>query len=94
MENMKTLELQIKSKPFAKLGDEMHYDYKKGLSLRKYKKIFRMNSKQLSLHILGLAGIEMNGKNPWDIQVHNDRLWDRIISKRELGLAAGPGGQD
>jgi cyclopropane-fatty-acyl-phospholipid synthase len=55
--------------------------------LKKYKKIFRMNPKQLSLHLLGLAGIEINGKNPWDIQVHDDRLWNRIISQRELGLA-------
>jgi cyclopropane-fatty-acyl-phospholipid synthase len=55
--------------------------------LKKYKKIFGMNSKQLSLHLLGLAGIEVNGKNPWDIQVHDDRLWNRIISQRELGLA-------
>jgi len=55
--------------------------------LKKYKKIFRMNPKQLSLHLLGLAGIEVNGKNPWDIQVHDDRLWNRIISQRELGLA-------
>ena len=46
-----------------------------------------MNPKQLSLHLLGLAGIEVNGKNPWDIQVHDDRLWNRIISQRELGLA-------
>jgi cyclopropane-fatty-acyl-phospholipid synthase len=55
--------------------------------LKKYKKIFGMNSKQLSLHLLGLAGIEVNGKNAWDIQVHDDRLWNRIISQRELGLA-------
>jgi cyclopropane-fatty-acyl-phospholipid synthase len=55
--------------------------------LKKYKKIFGMNSKQLSLSILGLAGIEVNGKNAWDIQVHDDRLWNRIISQRELGLA-------
>jgi cyclopropane fatty-acyl-phospholipid synthase-like methyltransferase len=55
--------------------------------LKKYKKIFRMNPKQLSLHLLGLAGIEVNGKNAWDIQVHDDRLWNRIISQRELGLA-------
>jgi cyclopropane-fatty-acyl-phospholipid synthase len=55
--------------------------------LKKYKKIFGMNSKQLSLRILGLAGIEVNGKNAWDIQVHDDRLWNRIISQRELGLA-------
>jgi cyclopropane-fatty-acyl-phospholipid synthase len=55
--------------------------------LKKYKKILGMNSKQLSLRILGLAGIEVNGKNAWDIQVHDDRLWNRIISQRELGLA-------
>jgi cyclopropane-fatty-acyl-phospholipid synthase len=55
--------------------------------LKKYKKIFGMNSKQLSLRILGLAGIEVHGKNAWDIQVHDDRLWNRIISQRELGLA-------
>jgi cyclopropane-fatty-acyl-phospholipid synthase len=55
--------------------------------LKKYKKILGMNSKQLSLQLLGLAGIEINGKNPWDIQVHDDRLWNRIISQRELGLA-------
>lgn len=46
-----------------------------------------MNSKELSLHLLSLAGIEINGENPWDIQVHDDRLWNRIISQRQLGLA-------
>ena len=46
-----------------------------------------MNSKQLSQQILDAAGIEINGKNPWDIQVYDDRLWNRIISQRELGLA-------
>ena len=54
---------------------------------KRYKTIFRVNSKQLSLSILALAGVEINGKNPWDIQVHDDRLWNRIISQRELGLA-------
>ena len=45
-----------------------------------------MNSKQLSQQILDAAGIKINGKNPWDIQVHDERLWNRIISQRELGL--------
>ena len=45
-----------------------------------------MNSKQLSQQILDAAGIKINGKNPWDIQVNDERLWNRIISQRELGL--------
>ena len=45
-----------------------------------------MNSKQLSQQILDAAGIKINGKNPWDIQVHDELLWNRIISQRELGL--------
>ena len=45
-----------------------------------------MNSKQLSQQILAAAGIKINGKNPWDIQVNDERLWNRIISQRELGL--------
>jgi len=45
-----------------------------------------MNSKQLSQQILEAAGIKINGKNPWDIQVHDQRLWNRVISQHELGL--------
>lgn len=35
--------------------------------------------------ILSLAEIEINGKNPWDMQVHDDRLYRRIISNPSLG---------
>lgn len=36
--------------------------------------------------LLGLAGIELNGKQPWDIQVHDERVYKRVITEAELGL--------
>lgn len=32
------------------------------------------------------AGIEVNGPNPWDIQVHNPRFFKRVLREVELGL--------
>ncbi|MBI2109240.1 MAG: cyclopropane fatty acyl phospholipid synthase [Parcubacteria group bacterium] len=32
------------------------------------------------------AGIVINGKNPWDIQVHDERLYGRIMREGTLGL--------
>ncbi len=32
------------------------------------------------------AGIQVNGTNPWDIQVHNPRFYDRVLSQGSLGL--------
>jgi cyclopropane-fatty-acyl-phospholipid synthase len=46
-----------------------------------------MNSRDLSQQILAKAGIEINGSQPWDIQIKNEKIWDRIISQRQLGLA-------
>ncbi len=36
--------------------------------------------------ILNFAGIKINGKSPWDIQVHNNRLYSRVLSEGSLGL--------
>jgi len=36
--------------------------------------------------LLEAAGIEVNGPAPWDIQVHDDRLFERALRDRELGL--------
>lgn len=36
--------------------------------------------------ILNQAGIEINGSNPWDIQVHNPKLYNRVIRQGSLGL--------
>jgi cyclopropane-fatty-acyl-phospholipid synthase len=36
--------------------------------------------------LLRPAGITINGTNPWDIQVHDDRLYSRIFSGGSVGL--------
>lgn len=36
--------------------------------------------------ILAAAGIEIDGPNPWDPQVHDNRLYERALRDRELGL--------
>ncbi len=33
-----------------------------------------------------LAGVEINGTNPWDIQIHDPRLYDRLLRETSLGL--------
>ncbi len=36
--------------------------------------------------LLKLANIEPNGTAPWDIQIHNPRLYDRVLREGSLGL--------
>ncbi|MHB2147715.1 cyclopropane fatty acyl phospholipid synthase [Calditrichota bacterium LG25] len=36
--------------------------------------------------LLEVAGIAVNGSNPYDIQVHNPRFYQRILSETALGL--------
>ncbi len=36
--------------------------------------------------MLELAGIQVNGSNPWDIQVHDTRFYDRVLRDASLGL--------
>ena len=43
-------------------------------------------SEKLIKEIGSLAGISINGPHPWDIQVHNDKFYDRLISKGSLVL--------
>ena len=42
------------------------------------------NSKKKNLFDLYLdkSGIQINGHNPWDIQVHNDAVYDAPLSKK------------
>lgn len=46
-----------------------------------------MSSKSVALEILQAAGIPLNGEEPWSIHVHNQKLWDRVISQKQLGFA-------
>lgn len=43
-------------------------------------------SKQIVVDLLNQAGISINGDNPWDIKVMDDRFYKRIIQDGELGL--------
>lgn len=36
--------------------------------------------------ILAEVGIQINGDRPWDIKVHNENLYQRVISQGSLGL--------
>ncbi len=36
--------------------------------------------------LLKSADIEVNGSHPWDIQVHDDRFYDRVLKEVALGL--------
>lgn len=45
-----------------------------------------MKTRQLVQELLSEAGIKINGDKPWDIQVHNDNLYGRLLSDGELGL--------
>jgi cyclopropane-fatty-acyl-phospholipid synthase len=42
--------------------------------------------KQIAEDILGLAGVKINGSNPWDIKVTNDGFFKRAITEGELGV--------
>ena len=36
--------------------------------------------------MLSSVGVKINGNNPWDISVHNERFYDRVLAQRSLGL--------
>ncbi|MFO7665167.1 MAG: cyclopropane fatty acyl phospholipid synthase [Desulfobacterales bacterium] len=43
-------------------------------------------SARLIQHLFNQAGVTVNGANPWDIKIHNENLYDRILRDRNLGL--------
>jgi cyclopropane-fatty-acyl-phospholipid synthase len=43
-------------------------------------------SKKQVQELLALAGVEINGPNPWDIQVKDERFYKRVLSEGSLGL--------
>lgn len=45
-----------------------------------------MTEKDRITGLLQDAGITINGSNPWDIQIHNAALWDRLFAQGSLGL--------
>ena len=45
-----------------------------------------MTAKEKVREILALADVELNGPDPWDFQVHDERFYQRALSHGELGL--------
>lgn len=43
-------------------------------------------SEQYIRGLLETADIQVNGDRPWDVQVHHDQLYDRILQDASLGL--------
>ncbi len=48
------------------------------MNYEKYKKLVKQ--------VLEMADIELNGENPWDIQILDDRFYKRAITEVELGV--------
>ncbi len=46
----------------------------------------RRRAEDVGRELLARAGIEPGGPEPWDIQIHDERVWERVLAERELGL--------
>jgi cyclopropane-fatty-acyl-phospholipid synthase len=44
------------------------------------------SSKQIITNMFAAGGITVNGDKPWDMQVHNEKLYDRILSGGSIGF--------
>jgi cyclopropane-fatty-acyl-phospholipid synthase len=43
-------------------------------------------AKSIIQGLLDLAGIEINGPHPWDLQVYDERFYSRVLREGSLGL--------
>jgi cyclopropane-fatty-acyl-phospholipid synthase len=43
-------------------------------------------SERIIKMLLSKAGIAINGRNPWDIQINDERSYDRFLKDRSLGF--------
>jgi len=48
--------------------------------------VMKNNYKIIAEEILSLAGVKINGNNPWDISIFNDDFYRRAITEGELGV--------
>jgi cyclopropane-fatty-acyl-phospholipid synthase len=44
------------------------------------------NAELILRDLLTMAGVEVNGSNSWDIRVHDNRFFDRVLQDSSLGL--------
>ncbi|MBV9568689.1 MAG: cyclopropane-fatty-acyl-phospholipid synthase, partial [Hyphomicrobiales bacterium] len=45
-----------------------------------------MNPQSVVRDLLSIANVEINGPRPWDIKVHNEALYGRVLAEGSLGL--------
>lgn len=45
-----------------------------------------MSAKETITKILQSTDVTLNGKHPWDVQVHNEQVYDRVLSEGSVGL--------
>jgi len=45
-----------------------------------------MKAKEVVAGLVSQAGVSLNGPQSWDIQVHDERFYRRVLSETELGL--------
>ena len=43
-------------------------------------------NKKIVAELLGSVGIQINGSNPYDIIIYNEKFYDRVLSLKNLGL--------
>jgi cyclopropane-fatty-acyl-phospholipid synthase len=48
--------------------------------------VYSQNAKQSIIELLSIAGISVNGNAPWDIQVHNNNFYKRVLAGGSLAL--------
>src|SRR5262245_10030147 len=41
---------------------------------------------EICVEVLAHAGVKVGGDDPWDLTVHDDRLWTRILREGSLGF--------
>jgi hypothetical protein len=46
-------------------------------------------SKDIVADLLSLADVKINGNRPWDIQVHDDKLYSRVLIRKDFCFAGG-----
>lgn len=66
------------------IENEIKHDIQQN-SNRKFKEDTNRPMKHPIESILGEAGIGIDGKNPWDIQIHDKRLLDTVLHRQSIG---------
>lgn len=55
-------------------------------TITKVQSLFTENAKKQVINLLSLAGITVNGNNPWDIKVHNEDFYVKVLGGGALAL--------